>query len=62
MTVRVTCPNPDCGAVANVEEQALGRRGRCKKCGHVFALARPDGEPASATSGDASAWKGSSVG
>ena len=60
MTVRVTCPNPECGAVANVEEQSLGQRGRCKKCGHVFALARPGGEPASAISGDASAWKGSS--
>jgi serine/threonine protein kinase len=57
MTIRVSCPNPDCGAVANVEEQSLGRRGKCKKCGHVFALARPDGEAASAISGDASAWK-----
>jgi serine/threonine protein kinase len=62
MTVRVTCPNPDCGAVANVEEQSLGRRGRCKKCGHVVALARPDGDSASVMSGDASAWKGSSPG
>ena len=53
MAVRVTCPNPDCGAVANVEEQSLGRRGRCKKCGHVFALARPDGGPASAFSDNA---------
>ncbi len=57
MTIRVTCPNPDCGAIANVEEQSLGKRGRCKKCGQVFALARPDGEPASMMSGDASAWK-----
>ena len=46
-------PSPD------VEEESLGRRGRCRKCGHVFALARPGGEPASAISGDASAWKGS---
>jgi serine/threonine protein kinase/WD40 repeat protein len=57
MTVRVTCPNPGCGKVAEVDEQSLGRRGRCKKCGHVFALARPDGKPDSATSNDASAWK-----
>jgi uncharacterized protein (TIGR03067 family) len=57
MTVRVTCPNPGCGKVAEVDEQSLGRRGRCKKCGHVFALARPDGQPASAMSSDASAWK-----
>ena len=62
MTVRVRCPNPECGTIANVEEGSLGRRGRCQKCGHVFALARPDGEPASAMSGDASAWKGSSPG
>jgi predicted Zn finger-like uncharacterized protein len=58
MAVRVTCPS--CGTEANVEEQSLGRRGRCKKCGHVFALARPGGEAASAISGDASAWKRSS--
>ena len=45
------------GHIASVEEQSLGKRGRCKKCGHVFALARPDGEPASMMSGDASAWK-----
>ena len=57
MAVRVRCP--ECQTVASVEEQSLGRRGRCKKCGHVFELARPGGEAASATSGDASAWKGS---
>ena len=59
MAVLVTCPNPGCGAVASVEEQSLGRSGRCKKCGHVFALVRPGGE---AASNDASAWKGSSPG
>ena len=58
MAIRVSCP--ECRAVASVEEQSLGRRGRCKKCGHVFALARPGGEAASAVSGDASAWKGPS--
>ena len=57
MPVRVSCPS--CQAVASVEEQSLGRRGRCRKCGHVFALARPGGDAASAASGDASAWKGS---
>lgn len=57
MTIRVNCPNPGCGAVASVEEQSLGKRGRCKKCGHVFELARPGGEAASVVSGDASAWK-----
>ena len=58
MPIRVTCPNPDCGAGANVEELSLGRQGRCKKCGHIFVLARPGGEVASAISGNASAWKG----
>src|SRR3954469_6730303 len=57
MTIRVNCPNPECAAVTTVEEQSLGRRGRCKKCGHVFTLARPGGEAASGMSGDASAWK-----
>ena len=41
MAVRITCPNPVCGKTADVEEQSLGKRGRCKRCGHVFALARP---------------------
>ena len=40
MVVQVTCPNPGCVAVSKVEEESLGRRGRCKRCGHVFALAR----------------------
>jgi formylglycine-generating enzyme required for sulfatase activity/serine/threonine protein kinase len=57
MNVRITCPNPDCGNIAEVDELSLGKRGRCKKCRQVFALARPDGEPASMISGDASAWK-----
>ncbi len=50
MIMRVTCPNPECAAVSNVEKQSLGRRGQCQRCGYVFELARPDDEPASAMS------------
>ena len=46
MAVPITCPNPSCRSTSSVEEQSLGRRGRCKKCGQVFELARPGGEAA----------------
>ncbi len=36
MNTQKTCPK--CGTPANLEEQSLGRRGRCTKCGHVSGL------------------------
>src|SRR5947209_4747035 len=55
MIVRVTCPNPECAAVSKVEEKSLGRRGRCKRCGHVFALVRTGDDIPSAISAAPSA-------
>ena len=42
MTVRLTCPNPDCGAVAEVEGPALGRRTHCRACGQAHAFDGPE--------------------
>ncbi len=38
MTVRVRCPNPDCGKTSMAPEEAVGREARCKHCGRPFVL------------------------
>ncbi|CAN5910106.1 hypothetical protein BH23PLA1_BH23PLA1_25570 [soil metagenome] len=38
MPVRITCPNPDCGASYSVADEHLGRAGRCRKCGQRFTF------------------------
>ena len=45
--VSVTCPH--CQTRYRMEETVLGKKGRCKKCGTAFVLARADAAaPASA--------------
>src|SRR6266436_2120938 len=39
MPVQVSCPNPKCGKLYSVAEEALGRSTRCKHCGQRFTLA-----------------------
>jgi WD40 repeat protein len=38
MGTRVTCPNPECGAVLEVPESGRARRARCRSCGTRFVL------------------------
>lgn len=38
MTVRVHCPNPDCGKGYKVDKGRLGRRTTCERCGREFTL------------------------
>jgi len=38
MAIKVQCPNPQCGLVAQVPEESLGHTGRCKRCGTRFML------------------------
>jgi predicted Zn finger-like uncharacterized protein len=40
MPLRAFCP--DCGAVYDVSEEAIGRTARCTKCGMRFLVPRPD--------------------
>jgi hypothetical protein len=39
MPFSVTCQG--CGHVSAAPDEFEGRRGRCRKCGHVFELSRP---------------------
>ncbi len=36
MTTTFACPA--CGATYHMAEESIGRKGRCKQCGHVFRL------------------------
>jgi WD40 repeat protein/tRNA A-37 threonylcarbamoyl transferase component Bud32 len=38
MSVRVRCPNSQCGYEAEVSEKVLGKSARCKTCGTTFIL------------------------
>jgi len=38
MTLRVRCPNPDCGKAYSVSEEKIGRSAVCKQCGRKFTL------------------------
>jgi len=46
MSTKVQCPNPQCGMIASVPEDKLGRSGRCKRCGTRFTLS-PSGDGSS---------------
>lgn len=41
MSVTVRCPNPACGKIGRVGEDALGRAIRCPACGHRFRAGSP---------------------
>ena len=38
MSIRISCPNPDCEQSYNVQDNHLGRRVTCAKCGCEFKL------------------------
>ena len=38
MTVRVRCPNPECGRTYRVPDERLGETATCKQCGRTFIL------------------------
>src|SRR5271154_609028 len=38
MPVKFFCPNPECAASYTVNDEALGKLARCKKCGTKFPL------------------------
>lgn len=61
MVVQVACPHAACGAVGSVEEASLGRRGRCRKCGRSFDLARVGPGPAGGDEGAREAETGAAA-
>lgn len=42
MTIEIAC---QCGKVLHAPESAIGRKGRCKRCGVVIEIAAPEPEP-----------------
>jgi len=38
MSIKIQCPNPDCGKRYEVKDESLGRRAYCKKCGTMFTV------------------------
>lgn len=38
MTIRVQCPNTDCGQVLNVRDEFAGKRGKCPACGSAMMI------------------------
>src|SRR4051812_7208418 len=41
MSIKVRCPNPECGRVGNVPQESMGRVVRCPSCGIRFTPSTP---------------------
>jgi hypothetical protein len=43
-SIKVRCPNQDCGKAYTVDSRHVGKRGKCEDCGTIFSI-RDSGEP-----------------